>query len=223
VPFRRGVPILALLLGACLTTSTKVVASDDASHQILKLSFAIPVQPLASALDSYGSATGLEIVYNSTLAVNRRSSDVHGVYTPEAALSVLLKGSGLTARPIGVGTVTIVPAAISQPIQAPSPGAGPYRTYLAAIQHGFENSFCHSENLSPRNYRTIVKFNIGADGKILHPQLIGSTGSALRDEAIAQTLVNLTFDTPPPDLPQPVMMLILPQSSGYVLNCSSPN
>jgi hypothetical protein len=223
VLFRRGVPILTLLLGACLTASIKVFASDDISRPILKLGFAIPVQPLASALDSYGSITGLEIVYNSTLAANRHSSDVHGVYTPEAALSLLLKGSGLIARPIGVGTVTIVPVAISKPVQAPSPGASPYRSYLAAIQHGFENSFCHSENLNLGNYRTIVRFNIGADGKILHPQLIGSTGSGLRDEAIAQTLANLTFDKPPPDLPQPVMMLILPQSSGYVLNCSSPN
>jgi hypothetical protein len=223
VLFRRRVPIRLFLLGACLTGSIAAFASDDVSRPIPELGFAIPEQPLASALDSYGSITGLEIVYNSTLAANRHSSDVHGVFTPEAALSLLLKGSGLTARPIGGATVTIVPAALLQPIPAQGPGRSPYQSYLAAIQHDFENLFCHSEDLGPRDYRAIVRFNIEADGKILHPQLIGSTGSARRDETITQTLADLTFDKPPSDLPQPVMMLILPPSSGYVLNCSSPN
>jgi hypothetical protein len=223
VVFRRGVLALSLLLGACLTTDIEVFAADNVDRSVLKLGFAIPMQPLASALDSYGSITGLEIVYNSALAANRRSFGVNGVYTPEAALTVLLKGSGLTARPLGTGAVTIVPAAIPQPTQISSPGASPYRTYFAAIQQSFESSFCRSEILGVGDYRTVVRFNIAADGKILRPQLIGSTGSALRDREIMQALATLTFDKPPLDLPQPVMMLILPQSSASMSNCSRPN
>ncbi len=221
--FSRGFLILALLLGACPITSASTFAAANVRQSISKLVFAIPAQPLVSALDSYGSITGLEIVYNSALATDRHSSGVNGVYTPEAALSILLKGSGLTARSIGIGAVTLVTAAIAPSAETLGPGASPYRTYFAAIQRSFESFFCRSENVSPGDYRTIVKFNIAANGKILRPQLIGSTGNAQRDRAIAQTLANVTFDKPPPDLPQPLMMLILPRSSGNVLDCASPN
>jgi hypothetical protein len=215
------------VLAICLWISAGAIAlasaggQEDVTDQARRITFDIPAQPLASALDAYSSATGLEVLYASGLAAHHRSPDVKGIYTTEDALSILLEASGLRARAISAGAITIV--ATEQPAAIPGlrPGESPYRDYFAVIQASFERAFCHNTDTGSGDYRTVVRFKIGPSGDIQQPELLGSTGNPHRDLAIAAMLGHMTIGEPPPaDLPQPVMMLVTPQSSGKALNCS---
>jgi hypothetical protein len=72
------------------------------------MAFDIPVQPLAAAIETYAAATGLQVLYNAHLVAGRRSTELVGVLTPQAALQVLLKGSGLVVRYAAPGALVIV-------------------------------------------------------------------------------------------------------------------
>jgi catecholate siderophore receptor len=70
--------------------------------------FAIPAGPLPAVLDQYQAITGIRL--SITLAPETiatfQSTGVTGVYAPEAALRLLLTGTGLTAHPIQNGQVS---------------------------------------------------------------------------------------------------------------------
>lgn len=74
-------------------------------------SFDIPPQPLASALDSLRAASDIQVLYPAELVTGRRSGGLKGRFTPAEALSRLLGGSGLEARPSGDKSFAVVKAA----------------------------------------------------------------------------------------------------------------
>jgi TonB family protein len=190
------------------------------SHQF---AFDIPAQPVVSALDAFSTATGLEVLYGSSIALGRRSTAVHGTLTGTEALRLLLAGTGLSGRSIGQNAVTI--EAVSQnhvPPQAEPPaGKSAHQRYYGLIQTALERQFCKNSEIRPGQYRAVLKFTVAPNGQIRQSSLVGSTGDRERDRAITRTLDTIAIEVKPPaDLPQPIMMVILPQSSGNVLNCT---
>ncbi|HLH10415.1 MAG TPA: STN domain-containing protein [Methylovirgula sp.] len=184
------------------------------------IAFDIEAQPLASALDAYSAKTGREVLYDSSLTARRRSTEVKGKYTIEDALTVLLAGSGLQARKISPEAITIMPMPIVQAAPGPRPGDSPYRAYFAMIQASFEKSLCQSTDAVLKN-RTVIKFEIGASGRIEHAELLDSTGDADRDSVVKHLLEHMSVgQAPPADLPQPIMLLVLPQPRD-VRHCPS--
>src|SRR5262245_9677726 len=79
------------------------IDSDD-------VQFDIPTQSLAMALERYGDVTGREVLYNTALLEGRRSGAVKGSFSPETALTLLLKGTGLFARFLPDRSYVLVPA-----------------------------------------------------------------------------------------------------------------
>lgn len=79
------------------------------------ISFAIPAGPLPTALAAFGERSGLAVLYPADLARGRQAQAVSGAYTPEAALTRLLQGSGLTYRFTGANTLTLIEAPIAAP------------------------------------------------------------------------------------------------------------
>ncbi|MFM9785589.1 TonB C-terminal domain-containing protein, partial [Streptomyces scabiei] len=72
------------------------------------------------------------------------------------------------------------------------------------------------------DYRAVMTFKIAGDGRINGARLLGTTGSPGRDEKILRALEGLSLDSPaPPDLAQPIMMVILPRASGTSLECTT--
>lgn len=69
-----------------------------ASVQRDLITFDIPAQPLADALSRYALLSRQPALYDSDQAVGRTSFPVMGAYTAEAALHLLLTGTGLAAR-----------------------------------------------------------------------------------------------------------------------------
>ena len=60
--------------------------------------FDIPQQPLPKALAQFGAQSGFEIIADSTLTASKSSPGVTGTFDPDAALSHMLRGTGLTYR-----------------------------------------------------------------------------------------------------------------------------
>jgi outer membrane receptor protein involved in Fe transport len=90
---------IALALGAAGTAEAQ------------ELAFNIPAESLSQALRDYGRATGRQLIFTEDLVRGRAVAALRGAYTPDQALSRLLKGSGLTAEVSARGAIMIEKAA----------------------------------------------------------------------------------------------------------------
>jgi hypothetical protein len=217
-------PVMArcLFLAACLGMTAAGGSQAWAEQGVQSagaLPFDIAAQPLTSALDAYGAATGIQVVYDGSLAAGRQSKLVEGSMTPDAALRTLLDGTGLAALYASATTMSLRPAAPA-PRHDTQAFAG-FMPYLAVVQNSVEKAFCRSPLTVPGAYQVKLEFRIGAAGEVLQPRLIGSTDNAARDQAIAGLLRGLVVDRPPPaDMPQPVIMAIAPRLPAETGDCS---
>lgn len=95
------------ILGALLCTQSPVEAADPG-----KYNFATASKPLAAALDDFSRVTGYDVAARTDALRGKTAPAVSGDLSPEAALSQMLAGSGLSYRMTGPRTVAIVvPAA----------------------------------------------------------------------------------------------------------------
>ena len=91
---------LALVIGTLVAGNIQTVAMAGGPESVrtpATVDFDIGGQPLVSALDAYSAATGLQVVYDATLAGGRRAQAVKGSMAPDMALQLLLEGTGLVA------------------------------------------------------------------------------------------------------------------------------
>jgi hypothetical protein len=184
--------------------------------------FDIPAQPLADALVAYGAATGVEVYYDGTLALGRRSAAVKGVFTPAAALKVLLQGSGYVPRTAGTDTFTLAAElpATSPPVQASNTLIRRYEPYFAALQTRVVDALCGID--TARRDEIIFSFWVDASGVISRSEILGASDDAVRNAFISKELRGLSIGAPPPSsLPQPVTMVIYPPSAGEASGCAA--
>jgi iron complex outermembrane receptor protein len=80
----------------------------------------IPPQPVAEALAEFAHQTGLQLVYESTLARDRRSNGTRAAQSPAEALAQLLAGTGLTFEFLNARTVRIFAAPAASPTSPPT-------------------------------------------------------------------------------------------------------
>jgi hypothetical protein len=185
--------------------------------------FDIPAQPLASALNIYGAAARIQIFVDTELTSGRRSAPLKGVFTAEGGLENLLVGTGLTARSIADDGYTLVPlrsSVTAGAVSAATPASSALRFsgYSAALQAALREAVCDHADTREGSYRTLVRLWIDASGSVAQAILLTSTGNAARDAVLSGALQNLTVDEPPPDLPQPVTLLLAPNAEiadGY--------
>lgn len=211
---------LALVIGIVVAGNIQTVTMAESLESIrtrAPIDFDIAAQPLVSALDAYSAATGLQVVYDATLAEGRRAQAVRGSMAPDVALQLLLEDTGLVAVYAAANAFTIVRA--PAPRQAASMRG--FMPYLAAVQGRVEEAFCRSSLTAPGGYRIKFRFWIGQGGEVLQPQLLGSTDDRARDQAIAALLRSVVIGRPPPpDMPQPVMMAVSPRPPSETGDCA---
>ena len=82
--------------------------------------FHIEGQPLNRALQVFSDQSGLQIVYHTELLPDMRTHRVDGVYDAQTALNRLLRGTGLTARPVNVRTFAVAIREASREIDGES-------------------------------------------------------------------------------------------------------
>ena len=184
--------------------------------------FNIPAQPLASALERYGDATGREVLYSAGLVEGRRSGVVAGMLAPEEALRKLLKGTDLSARFIDDGSFVLLPASPTSrlPVAQASPPAV-QQQYYAHIQASLMNALCESSETKPGHYRLAALLWLNASGAVSRYERLNSAGTADLDWWIDDTLRNLRIDAPPPGFAQPILVMILPRKPGVTMGCES--
>jgi hypothetical protein len=203
--------LVALLLMACGNVAVLAQQEEDTEQVSREAAFDIPSQPLAAALNAYGTRSGLQVLYESALAANRTSTAIRGTFTPEAALNALLAGTGLVGRRTDVDAVTVAPESRERSTDA-APVA-PDARFLGALQAGILNAFCQNADTRPGAYRLALQLWIAPTGALQRTSLLGSTGNTRRDEALVSQLRDVQLAIrPPPGLSQPITLVIMPRS-----------
>lgn len=74
-----------------------------------RIEFAIPAQPLATALIAFGKQANVQVLTSGCAIVRFRTPGASGMLTPQAALERLLQGTGLQYSFTQAGTVVVKP------------------------------------------------------------------------------------------------------------------
>jgi type II secretory pathway component GspD/PulD (secretin) len=94
---------MGLLLTCCLFGSVRSAAQPTV------YTLHIESQPLDGALQEFARQTGMQILFFSRLTDGQRSAALHGRYTLDEAMKLLLSEARLTYRVINTKTIQIVP------------------------------------------------------------------------------------------------------------------
>lgn len=99
----------ALLAGTALALgwTQQASAQAPASSQSATQTISVPAGPLTPALNSLAAQTGLQILFDASLAEGKTTRGVSGALTPTQALDRVLQGTGVSARFAGSNNVTI--------------------------------------------------------------------------------------------------------------------
>jgi iron complex outermembrane recepter protein len=114
-------------LAVCASAIALLVALPAVAQEAVHR-YAIPSQPLSSALPALGERAGISIIAPSSLVAGKRAPSVQGDLTTRAALAQLLTGSGLRYEFVGPDAVRIVGE------RAPVPAAGDVSPSAANIE-----------------------------------------------------------------------------------------
>ena len=193
----------------------------EAADQALE--FDIPALALGDALKRYAAVTRQPALFRSEILAGRTSSAVRGLYSPDAALRLLLDGTGLAAEKVRTGSgVTLSLKAVDASATAPRAASlGSLAGYPGLVQAQVLQALCDSALTRPGAYRSLFRFEVDAAGRVRRPRLLGSTGDAARDAAMLEILQHVHLaHAPPADLPQPLTLLVLPTDSRNGTRCS---
>ncbi|WP_407352069.1 hypothetical protein [Luteimonas sp. R10] len=166
------------------------------------LDFDIPAQPLDAALGRYAQITGRPALAPSDLLGGRVSSAVQGRYSAEMGLQILLQGTGLTAarRSSRLGQTFVLQKAEAT-TAVPRDGLAALfgeEGYAGLVQARVWQSLCADARTRPGDYSSLLQFELGMDGRLVNPRLLGSSGNARRDAALLDTLRRVRIGRAPP-------------------------
>jgi TonB family protein len=223
---------LAILSAACpprVLAETPTLRPENApsARQNEPIAFDIRAQQLAGAIEIYGTVTGLQVIYDASLAEGQSSAEIRGAFTAEVALQALLRGTGLMALRTGPDALVIVP--VPPQARAANPAIGEIalkgtnasqQRYYALIQAGIRNTFCLNSETRSASYRVAVNLWIDPSGAVEHFRVLGSTGRTSLDQTIEDAMRRVTIGEPPPvGIAQPFTVVILPAPSGAGIGC----
>ncbi len=89
-----------------------------AAAQETVVSFDVPAQPLARALDAFAEQAHMQILYKTETVAGLHSSTVAGRMMPEEALRTMLRGTGLSYQTSGPHTITVIQTSSMDPTPA---------------------------------------------------------------------------------------------------------
>jgi TonB family protein len=226
-----ALPVLALgAAGLPASSAGDAQYADAASAGAADLrDFDIPAQPLADALNRYADISGRPALFPSDIAGDRMSSAVHGRYSPETALHLMLEGTGLTAekRDSGLGeTFVLKPADVAATVP-PADVAKLFgeQGYSGLVQQRIWQALCADALTAPGRYSAVFRFQVDATGRVNGVRLLGSSGDARRDAALLAGLQQVQIGAPPPPaiVQHSLAMAILPDQPGAGPQCHPEN
>jgi len=179
------------------------------------LRFNIQPQPLDQALASFSVSTGLQMLYDSALATDRRSAAVSGEMEPRQALSLMLAGTGLSARFTSAGAVVIYAGSTSavtlNPITATAApvigwnrASAEAKAYAEVVQREVVEAIRRDALLSEDDYVLSVRLWVREDGMAQRAEILAASGDSGRDGQFLALVKRTAFPSPPRELPQPM-------------------
>lgn len=216
---------LALAIGMSLAQAGPAAAPrpDASPARAAGMAFDLPAQPLAEALETFGAMTGWSGFYQADKVAGRRAPALAGRYPPEAALRLLLEGSGLAAHFTAPEAFVLEPG--GEGAMAPAIAAAAPRdpVYDGLLQSRVREIFCRDARTMPDGWRVALSFQVDGEGRIARPMLLDSTGDATRDGAILQALREVRVGRPPParNAAEPFVMLIVPRALAAARDCEA--
>lgn len=234
-PVGQGRKLLPVIFAVSLIAG--ICAADADNRPVFRpdetIAFQIPSQSLAAALQAYGQATGIQVLYESNSAVGRTSTAVEGKFTADAALGLLLNGSGLRVRytrpdaiilaPLTTEAVDRAPPAI--PLATSDLSLGTLRVrgygvsdarlqdYSQGVQMDIQNALRKNPRTRDGNYRAVLDIWVDPARMIERTEFFRSTGDRERDAAVSTTLRGTMISRPAPaNTPRPVRVGIVVNS-----------
>lgn len=218
---------------ACVFTEAARTQGGEPSQMSSVRDFNIPGQPLAQALQAYSQVTGVEVLYESNIAVAQRSLPVEGSLTPQRALQTLLAGTDLVVRytrsnavilslpdlnlnlpplhPLGDADLALETLRVTGGQGVVDPDR--LREFKEAVQIDIEAALRKNAQTSSGSYRASLNLWVESSRAISRAELTQSTGDQGRDLSIAETLKGLILKrVPPVNTPQPIRVVILVRS-----------
>ena len=231
----RKLPLVAYL--ALLVAGMLAAHAEDGrvARPSEPIEFNIPAESLANALQAYGQATGIQVLYESNSAVSRMSAAVQGKFAADTALNLLLAGTDLKVRYIRPDAITLAlpdadgPGAVSSVAPSASSDmslgtlhvrgsrdgdeAARLRDYSQSVQMDIQNALRKNAKTRDGSYRAVLDLWIDPASTIERTELYRSTGDRERDVAVATTLHGVTISRPVPvNTPQPIRVVIVVRS-----------
>ncbi len=192
-------------------------------------SFNIPSQSLDSALQAYGQAAGVQVLYESALAEGRHSVAVIGEFSPDDALRVLLSSTDLNVSYTRPEAITIARAltddhlppdhlledgdlaldTLRVHVTLDSGDEGRLHGYSEALRTDIQAALARNAHTRSGTYRVGLKIWIDGSRSVQKTEIFQSTGDRDRDMAIAAALHGISLSrAAPANTPQPVRISV---------------
>ncbi len=187
------------------------------------LDFDIPAQPLAAALYRFGDISHQPALFPSDMIAGLTSSAVHGRYSAETALRLLLAGTGLVAEEAmsAHGDIFLLKKTGSD-MAGRSAADNTLDGFPALIQARVMRALCANARTVPGSYRSILRVQVDAAGRIGNTHLIDSTGDSRRDAALLATLQQVWVGVPPSAaMRQPFTLMLSPTDPDIGSPCGA--
>ena len=104
---RYGFPVLVAAMLGPLILGVAAPAPPQTAPAMVERRYDIAAQPVARAIAEFATVSGVSVIYRQSVAGERLSTQLNGVYSAPAALRRLLAGTGLAARFTGPNSAII--------------------------------------------------------------------------------------------------------------------
>lgn len=96
-----------------------------------------------------------------------------------------------------------------------------HQSYAAQVQQALRGTLCASAQTRPGSYRLALQLRLDSRGMVERFRLLSTTGEPARDAAVQSRVSTLSVGSPPPpSLPQPLVILLLPEGPGAQADCT---
>ena len=187
---RRSVHLCSSgLLGIVLFGFADAAGAADRLYQ-----FDIPAEPLGQALTDFSRASAQQIVFSEDLVEARSTPGLHGKFTSEQALSILLADTNLKVEANAAGVLMVHVKTAPAPVERAGPAATPVRIANTTPQRPptIETVVVSSTRITSRGFSAPTPITVLAAADIQQnaqpnlfntvselPSLQGSTGTTI--------------------------------------------
>lgn len=219
---------LCVLCGLAMTAVPQQAASapdasaDAPAEADALIDFDIPAQPLEDALYQYGDISRQPALFSSSMLAGLTSAPVRGRHTPDAALRLLLAGTGLAADRVDSAhgrTFMLRRKAARTPLPASAPVD--LDGYPGLVQARIWQALCNDPRTAPGSYGSLFRLRVDEAGRVRDARLLDSSGDAYRDAALLAALARVRIGAPPPvpEMRQPFVMSLRLAAPGAASPC----